>query len=65
LLAAPLVIDLIRLTEREARRGTSGVMSHLGSFFKSPMGTSEPAFAYQFQQLSQWADRISKESDEQ
>lgn len=61
LLAAPLVIDLIRLTEREARRGGSGVMSHLGSFFKSPMGTNEPAFAYQFQELVQWAAAVAKE----
>jgi len=61
LLAAPLVIDLIRLTEREARRGTSGVMSHLGSFFKSPMGTDEPAFAYQFRQLMQWVQKVSAE----
>ena len=65
LLAAPLVIDLVRLTEREARRGTSGVMSHLGSFFKSPMGTDEPAFAYQFQQLMQWVERTSKEDSEE
>jgi myo-inositol-1-phosphate synthase len=64
LLAAPLVIDLIRLTEREARRGTSGVMAHLGSFFKSPMGTDEPAFAYQFQQLTQWVERVTNESQE-
>ena len=65
LLAAPLVIDLVRLTEREARRGTSGVMSHLGSFFKSPMGTEEPAFAYQFQHLMQWVERMSKENAEE
>ncbi len=63
LLAAPLVIDLIRLTEREARRGSSGVMTHLASFFKSPMGTDEPAFAYQFQQLTQWVDRVANEDD--
>ena len=65
LLAAPLVIDLVRLTEREARRGTSGVMSHLGSFFKSPMGTDEPAFAYQFQQLMQWVERASREASDE
>lgn len=58
LLAAPLVIDLIRLTEREARRGKSGVMGHLASFFKSPMGCDEPAFALQFQQLLQWAEGV-------
>lgn len=62
LLAAPLVIDLIRLTEREARRGGSGVMTHLASFFKSPMGSDEPAFAYQFQQLVQWAETVTSES---
>lgn len=61
LLAAPLVIDLVRLTEREARRGTSGVMSHLASFFKSPMGSDEPAFAYQFQQLENWVRNVSQE----
>ncbi len=61
LLAAPLVIDLIRLTEREARRGKAGVMSHLASFFKSPMECDEPAFAYQFQQLTQWAEEIAGE----
>jgi myo-inositol-1-phosphate synthase len=62
LLAAPLVIDLIRLTEREARRGGSGVMTHLASFFKSPMGSDEPAFAYQFQQLVHWAETVTSES---
>lgn len=61
LLAAPLVIDLIRLTEREARRGGAGVMTHLASFFKSPMGSDEPAFAYQFQQLMQWVETVAKE----
>jgi myo-inositol-1-phosphate synthase len=61
LLAAPLVIDLIRLTEREARRGKAGVMSHLASFFKSPMGSDEPTFAYQFQQLMQWVETVAKE----
>lgn len=61
LLAAPLVIDLVRLTEREARRGGSGVMTHLASFFKSPMGCDEPAFAYQFQQLVHWAESFERE----
>jgi myo-inositol-1-phosphate synthase len=61
LLAAPLVIDLIRLTERESRRGSAGIMGHLASFFKSPMGCDEPAFALQFQQLMQWAERVRDE----
>lgn len=62
ILAAPLVIDLIRLTERESRRGGAGVMGHLASFFKSPMGCDEPAFALQFQQLLAWAERVQSES---
>lgn len=59
LLAAPLVIDLIRFSEREARRGGTGIMSHLASFFKSPMGCDEPAFAYQFKQLLHWAETVA------
>jgi myo-inositol-1-phosphate synthase len=55
LLAAPLVIDLVRFTERAARQGETGLMTHLGSFFKSPMGCDEPAFALQFEQLRDWA----------
>mgnify|MGYP003715036053 CR=1 FL=1 len=42
LLAAPLVLDLIRFTEREHRRGKKGVMTQLSSFFKSPMGSNVP-----------------------
>lgn len=61
LLAAPLVIDLVRLTEREARRGKAGLMTHLGSFFKSPMGCDEPQFALQFQQLLEWAEVVRAE----
>jgi myo-inositol-1-phosphate synthase len=56
LLAAPLVLDLVRFTEREWRRGTSGVMTHLASFFKSPMGENvPPEFGRQFEGLLEWA----------
>ena len=61
LLAAPLVLDLVRLTEREHRRGKSGVMSHLAAFFKSPMGPHEPEFAKQFIALERWADEVAAE----
>jgi myo-inositol-1-phosphate synthase len=60
LLAAPLVLDLIRLTEREHRRGKSGVMTHLSSFFKSPMGKDvPPEFHRQYALLEQWADEVA------
>jgi myo-inositol-1-phosphate synthase len=58
LLAAPLVLDLVRLTEREWRCGKSGVMSFLSSFFKSPMGTDVPEFAKQYQLLEDWAEEL-------
>ncbi len=38
LLAAPLVIDLARLTLFEQSRGGSGLMKHLACFFKRPLG---------------------------
>ncbi len=58
ILAAPLVLDLVRFTEREARRGTTGVMTFLSSFFKSPMGTEEPEFHSQYALLRAWAEDV-------
>lgn len=55
LLAAPLVLDLARFTELAWRRGHTGPMTHLASFFKSPYGVSEQDFGRQFQMLQAWA----------
>jgi myo-inositol-1-phosphate synthase len=49
ILAAPLVIDLVRLTLSAHRRGESGVLSALACFFKSPMGSREQDFSRQWQ----------------
>ena len=38
LLAAPLVLDLVRFTELAHRRGERGLLTFLASFFKSPLG---------------------------
>ncbi|MCH7686091.1 MAG: inositol-3-phosphate synthase [Planctomycetes bacterium] len=63
ILAAPLVLDLIRFTEREQRRGKSGVMTHLSSFFKSPMGSNvPPEFQKQYALLENWADEVAAEA---
>lgn len=51
LLAAPLVIDLARLTDAEKVRGGKGLMRHLASFFKSPEGVAENDFFKQFAEL--------------
>ncbi len=56
LLAAPLVLDLVRLTELARRRGHTGQMPFLASFFKSPLGVGEHSFERQFQMLEAWAE---------
>jgi myo-inositol-1-phosphate synthase len=58
LLAAPLVIDLVRLTERAQRAGERGLLTFLASFFKSPLGVTEHDFVRQFQMLEEWVDRV-------
>ncbi len=55
LLAAPLVLDLVRFTELAHRRGTSGLLTFLACFFKSPLGTTDHDFGRQFQALEAWA----------
>ena len=56
LLAAPLVIDLIRLTDCAHRRGDRGLLTFLSCFFKSPLGVQEHNFERQFQLLQAWAN---------
>lgn len=58
LLAAPLVLDLIRFTELAARRGERGLLTFLASFFKSPLGVTENDFVRQFQMLERWAQQV-------
>jgi myo-inositol-1-phosphate synthase len=55
LLAAPLVLDLVRFIELSQRRGEVGVLAHLGSFFKRPLGVDDDAFNTQFALLDNWA----------
>jgi myo-inositol-1-phosphate synthase len=54
LLAAPLVLDLVRLVELSARRGERGLLLHLGSFFKQPLGLETHDFFRQFSLLEAW-----------
>lgn len=54
LLAAPLVLDLVRFTERAWRNGDVGQLNFLASFFKSPLGVDEQDFGLQFQMLQAW-----------
>jgi myo-inositol-1-phosphate synthase len=54
-LAAPLVLDLVRFTELAWRRSHVGRMDFLASFFKNPHGATEHCFDRQFQMLQDWA----------
>ncbi len=61
ILAAPLVLDLIRLAEFAQRQGEYGLMPHLASFFKAPLGVCEHRLHEQFHILNDYvAERIKK-----
>ncbi len=60
LLAAPLVLDLVRFTERAWRAGEVGTLTFLSSFFKTPLDCEENDFGRQFQLLEHWADGVSQ-----
>lgn len=51
ILAAPLVIDLARLAARECQAQRGGPMSHLGFFFKDPIGAKDFDLATQWRAL--------------
>jgi myo-inositol-1-phosphate synthase len=54
-LAAPLVLDLARLSAAAKRAGHTGVLPALAYFFKAPLGTDEHRLDRQFDQLLRWA----------
>ncbi len=60
LLAAPLVLDLIRFSELAHRRGEAGLMPHLASYFKDPLGVVEHRLYEQFQMLLEYARKAQK-----
>jgi myo-inositol-1-phosphate synthase len=51
ILAAPIVLDMIRLCDLAQRKGEYGRMVQLSSFFKSPLGVEEHDLHYQFHSL--------------
>ncbi|GAA2281281.1 myo-inositol-1-phosphate synthase [Streptomyces ruber] len=59
-LAAPLVLELVRLLAEARRRGERGVQEQFGYFFKAPMtahgGVPEHALHRQEQNLLDWLD---------
>jgi len=61
LLAAPLVLDLVRFTELAHRRGQRGLLTFLASFFKSPLGVEQHDFTRQLLMLEEWGQRMKVE----
>jgi len=59
ILAAPLVIDLIRLVDRARLAGEAGSLPWLASFFKSPLNCHEQGFAAQMTMLHEWVKKHS------
>jgi myo-inositol-1-phosphate synthase len=60
ILAAPLVLDLVRLTEFAQRKGEAGPMPHLACFFKDPMGVNVHAFPEQVRMLLDYVERHAR-----
>jgi myo-inositol-1-phosphate synthase len=57
-LAAPLVLDLVRLVAAAHMAGRVGPLGALGFFFKDPVGTASHALERQFQDLCAWAETL-------
>lgn len=58
ILAAPLVLDMVRLAELAKRRGESGLMTHLACFFKTPIGVELHALHDQFRLLLDYVEKL-------
>jgi myo-inositol-1-phosphate synthase len=54
-LAAPLVLDLARLSAFAHARGQTGALEHLAAFFKDPFGVDVHNFVHQHELLVRWA----------
>ncbi|WP_409468381.1 inositol-3-phosphate synthase [Streptomyces sp. HC307] len=57
-LAAPLVLDLARLTTRAHETGLSGPLTDLGFFFKDPVGAGPAALGEQYAALAAFGERL-------
>jgi myo-inositol-1-phosphate synthase len=53
-LAAPLVLDLARLSALALERGHVGAMPFLGFYFKDPIESCEHALTRQYDELVRW-----------
>ena len=62
-LAAPLVLDLVRLVARAHQVGETGPIGALGFFFKNPAGSDVHALGDQWEALVRWCRRLGAAGD--
>jgi myo-inositol-1-phosphate synthase len=62
ILAAPIVLDLVRLAVLAKNRREAGLMPHLACFFKAPIGVSEHRLYKQFETLMAYIDGARTDS---
>lgn len=58
-LAAPLVLDLVRLLARAHQVGEVGPVGALGFFFKDPIGAPDHSLSAQWQALTEWCEKLA------
>ncbi len=58
ILAAPLVLDLVRFVDLAQRRGEPGPLPHLACFFKQPLDVAEHDLHHQWQALVAYLDGV-------
>ena len=59
-LAAPLVLDLVRLIAVAHEAGRSGPLVELAFFFKDPVGSTEHRLAEQWRDLVAWREGLTR-----
>lgn len=63
ILAAPLILDLIKLVEYAQRIGGKGIQSHLALFFKNPLGTKARGFFDQYRLFVDYYESLAKNTN--
>jgi len=63
ILAAPLVLDMVRLADLAARRGEKGPMTQLAPYFKAPLGVAENDLHRQFHGMMDYLRRLGARLD--
>ena len=64
ILAAPVALDLVRFAELARRRGESGPMTHLSSYFKRPLDVPEHDLHYQIHALLDYVRKAGGRGEE-